>query len=77
MKLVKKIGDLFWVDLKSLDIEKTQPLYREWFGWSFRNENWGHRNQTVIYSGSERVVARDFHPHCRRAADQRGYHCWP
>ncbi|GAA0375493.1 VOC family protein [Bacillus horti] len=55
MNQVNNIGDLFWVDLKSLDVEKSKKFYREGFGWSFRNENWGHRNQTVIYSGTKRI----------------------
>src|SRR5699024_6087971 len=55
MNQVNNVGDLFWVDLKSLDVEKTKTFYQEWFGWLSRDENWGHRKQTVIYSGTERI----------------------
>ncbi|RXZ81129.1 VOC family protein [Paenibacillaceae bacterium] len=30
-------------------------MYREWFDWLFRNEDWGHRKQTVIYSGNNAI----------------------
>ncbi|GGD52797.1 VOC family protein [Paenibacillus nasutitermitis] len=55
MNHVNNIGDLFWLDLKSLDVDKTKTFYGEGFGWSFINENWGHRKQTVIYFEKYRI----------------------